>query len=127
MKTFGFQVWNKGKVGAITPEQRAKMVAGLRARPAWNKGKKTGLVPSSVFKKGNTMKDFIEIMGIPTLMIVIIFMAMVGFMIIVDQKACIQISENTKHRTNWVFPTGCYIEIDNQNIPLNRWINNTGN
>ena len=47
-KKFGKCVWNRGRKGF----QRNHNISGLLKTP-WNKGKKTGFVPKSAFKKGN--------------------------------------------------------------------------
>ncbi len=47
-RKFGHKTWNKGRKGL----QKNHNMSGLLKTP-WNKGKKTGLVPKSAFKKGN--------------------------------------------------------------------------
>ncbi len=47
-KKFGHKTWNKG----IKGRQNWHNTSGFKGIP-WNKGKKTGLVPKSAFKKGN--------------------------------------------------------------------------
>ena len=47
-ENFGKIVWNRGRIG----KQKNHNTSGLLREP-WNKGKKTGIVPRSAFKKGN--------------------------------------------------------------------------
>lgn len=39
----------------VTPETCAKISESCKGRSVWNKGKKTGVVPSSTFKKGSVL------------------------------------------------------------------------
>ena len=48
IKKFGKKIWNKGLKGL----QKWHNTSGLNTGTPWNKGKKTGIVPKSAFKKG---------------------------------------------------------------------------
>lgn len=50
---FGGTAWNKGLKGdPRLVASAAKAREALKGKPVWNKGKKTGIVPKSAFKKG---------------------------------------------------------------------------
>lgn len=65
--------------------------------------------------------SFLLFVLIVILFIAIVFGSVGGAVYAVSSYSCSQIEENSGHETKYVLLSGCYIQIDEQWIPVNRW------
>jgi len=58
---------------------------------------------------------------------VVIIAVIIAVVFAIERHVCGELESNTGHQTKYDFPSGCYIQIDNQWVPSSTWVENTGN